>query len=83
MADKTKLVWKPINLGTSKAIAKVFDAETKAAEQTNLMIVQAAAKAEKVDASRIKVGRMWGKISYAVLPEGDAAGTSAAAVTLG
>lgn len=80
---KTVLTWKPINMAKSHAsIQKAFQAETVAVDATNAAIAKLAAAAEKVDPKRIKIGRQWGKVSYAVLPE-DTGGTSSAAVTLG
>ena len=64
---KAPLNWHKINLSTSaKELADLLAVETKATEATNAAIRKLAAAHEKVSEANIRVGRMYGAVSYAV-----------------
>ena len=66
-SDKPKLAWNTINMGTSSAdLRKAWEAEQKAMAATDALVRKLAAGHEKTDASHIRVGRNWGRLSYAV-----------------
>lgn len=62
-----KLNWTPINLKTSdKELVKLHDAEAAAQLKTDAKIRELVAAKEGCKPSQVKVGRKWGKLSFAV-----------------
>lgn len=63
---KSDLKWFTVNVATSKGnLPKLVEAENAAMEATNAEVAKRAAAHLKVDVNEIRVGRNWGKLSFA------------------
>lgn len=70
---KRKLSWVVIDVHTSKGLDKLLEAETKAKDATDAEIRKRVAKAKGVPSEQVKIGRNFGKISYAIDDQAPAA----------
>ena len=64
---KANLTWKTVDVANSgKPIAAAWKGEQEAIQRTTIAVQDAASKAEKCQPHQIRVGRGFGKLSYAV-----------------
>jgi hypothetical protein len=78
---KPKLDWATINLKTSdRSIVTAFDAEQDAASKTDAAVRKIVAQIANVPPEQVRVGRNWGKLSYAIDTEAKGAAAPVALV---